>query len=395
MDSVARRKIGFIAWERFGYGGVSRVVSGLIKHFSCGNDVEVLCLKDSTFFQNVYEIPTDRVNFSFMEMSLLQKVRREAVNRLFDHGFFSPDFWVKNCVRLKYASSYLKKIVDWINKGGFDIVVFSTGFEDCIQLAAIKPMLNPGIKTVAWSHAGFTDYFRNPLSSESICRLWGALYKSFDSIVVLSDADVCECRKMLNLEATRIYNPNSFKPNLRTDLSHRRFLYLGALSETKGSDILIEAFIEFSRHNADWSLSLYGEGAISRWIERRIAEHGLQSRVFLHPYTLDTRDVYTKHDVFILPSRYEGFGIVQIEAASCGLPVISSDVAISRELNARYRNGKLFERGNAHALARQMLDIVNEDLHIYSDRSFEAAKDFTPERIFSDWDQLIGKLHHL
>ncbi len=392
MDKVIRRKIGFIAWERFGYGGISRVVSSLICNLTDSFDIKVLCLKEKKTFQNIYNIDVTKVEFTFTEMTFIQKLRREFANRLLSNEILSSDFLIQKFPYIKYSSSYLRRIATWINDNEFDIVIFSTGFEDCLQLAAIKPILKNNPKLIAWSHAGFTDYFRNPKTTNFTQKLWRYYYKRFDAIVVLSDADVFDCERRLHLEAIRIYNPNSFVPTKRTNLCNKKFLYLGALSKTKGSDILINAFIEFSKNNNEWNLDLYGQGAISEWIQKQIVGNRLQDRVKVYPYTLDVEDVYSKHDVFILPSRYEGFGIVQIEAAGCGLPLIASDVSITRELIGKYHHGVLFKRLDSHDLAQQMLMMANANLATYSNYAVDAAKDFTIEKITSDWITLLSQL---
>lgn len=391
MDRTYQRKIGIIAWERFSYGGVSRVVSALISNLSNFYDVKVLCLKKEKFFQNVYGIDTGRVEFSFMEMTLFQKIRREYVNRIYWKGKFSKEFWMKNFIRLKYSRFYLKRIAKWINENEFDVVIFASGFEDSIQLAAIQPMLKYNPKLISWSHGGFRYYFGNDTDSVTH-RVWKKYYDRFDRIVVLSDADIEECNRQLGLNSVRIYNPNSFIPKKRTNLNNKKFLYLGALSDAKGSDILIEAFIEFAKTNTTWNLEIYGEGAISAMMHNRIIENHLQDRVTIHPYTLDVENTMAQHDVFILPSRFEGFGIVQIEAASCGLPLIASDVAICKELIAKYNHGVLFKRLDSHSLAEQMHYMAGCNLKIYSDNAFKAAEDFTSEKIFNEWRIMIDSL---
>lgn len=391
MDKSERKKIGIIAWERFGYGGISRVVSSLISSLTEDFEVSVLCLKDERFFQNLYNIDTTKVKFTFTEMTFLQKIRREFANRVLSK-ITSSSYLIKKYPYFKYSTSYLRSIVTWVNDNAFDIILFSTGFDDCLQLAAIKKFLTNRPKLIAWSHTEFSYYFKNPKTRSFTQNLWKYHYKNFDAIIVLSDKDVIDFKRYLNLNAVRIYNPNSFTPTKRTNLCNKKFLYLGSLSKTKGTDILINAFIEFANTNEEWSLDFYGEGAITEWVQRKVAENNLQERVKIFPYTLDVEDVYANHDIFILPSRYEGFGIVQIEAAGCGLPLIASDVAISRELIGKYHHGVLFKRFESHDLAKQMQIMTNSNLTTYSNCAVEAAKDFTIERISSEWKRLLHQL---
>ena len=388
-------KVGFIAWERFSYGGISRTISSVINELSKDTDIKVLCLKDKIYFENVYNIDTTKVEFTFTELTTIQKIRREITNKIFEkYEITNNKFFLQNLPKIKYAKSYLNKIINWINSNNFDIVVFASGFEDCIQLAALKDKIKQCPKLVAWSHAGFTDYFREDYKIRSLNHqnLWKHFYKEFDAIVVLSDADVTECHKYLGLNATRIYNANSFSPNTRTNLNNKSFVYVGALSKTKGSDILIDAFVEFSKINKDWNLTFCGEGGIREYIEEQILKYNLKSRVNLYNYTTDVESIYNKNDIFILPSRFEGFGIVQIEAASCGLPIIASELAITKELVSKYNYGELFEYNNPSSLAKVMLSIIDKDLSYYSKNAFVAAKDFEISKISNEWRMLFKNL---
>lgn len=392
-DSNRKIRLGLIAWTRFGFGGVSRVVSSLINNLSDDVEIKVLSLKKRKFFENVYSIDTRKVEFSFMEMNALQKARREVVNRGYLRRF-SEEFRLNNFVRIKYSPFYLNKIASWINKNQFDVVMFATGFEDCIQLAAIKKKIKTPTKIIAWSHCEFGHYFwfsKKPKDTFS-AKLYRKWYGNFDDIVVLSDDDARMCQEVLGFHATRIYNPNSFTPKGRTNLKNKKFLYVGDISQTKGSDILVDAFIEFSKTNTDWGLSLVGQGALVDELRQKVQDAGVSDRVTFYPFTLNVEEMYLQHDVFILPSRIEGFGIVQIEAASCGLPVISSDVPISKELIGRYGHGLLFERKNVYQLAQRMHEIVEMDLQTMSDEAVRAASEFTIANIMNQWKSLFNTL---
>lgn len=390
-------RIGLIAWERFSYGGVSRIISSLVNELSQNDDIEIkiLCLKEKRFFQNVYGIDVTRVDFSFMELSNAQKARREVANRLFEKIVKTgSDKLLYKFPYIKYASSYLKKISSWINNNEFDIVMFSSGFEDSIQLAIIKEQISPHVKLIAWSHASFKDYFREEggLYSKGIRRLWSFYYKRFDAIVVLSDADIQFCKQYLDIDAVRIYNSNSFVPVNKSPLNSHRFLYVGALSKNKGFDLLVDAFVEFSKVNKDWNLDIYGEGPGREYIENAIKANDLKNRMHLYNYTTNVEKVYCEHDILIFPSRYEGFGIVQIEAASCGLPVIAAELPITKELIGRYNYGELYKWNDSKSLVSTMLSLIEKDLKPYSDNGITAAKDFKISLIANDWLSLFNSL---
>jgi len=105
-------------------------------------------------------------------------------------------------------------------------------------------------------------------------------------------------------------------------------LSVGSLTPRKGHDVLIAALGGLT--HLDWSLTIAGpadrDAAHSAEIERLIARHELQSRVLLagalDRIALD--DAFARADLFVLASRYEGFGMVYTEAMAHGLPVLGT-----------------------------------------------------------------------
>ena len=102
-------------------------------------------------------------------------------------------------------------------------------------------------------------------------------------------------------------------------------LAAGSLTPRKGHDVLIEALAGLAGY--DWSLTIAGAGrdaACAADLGRRIAGHGLAGRIdlagALTPSALDR--AYDRADLFVLASRYEGFGMVYTEAMARGLPVV-------------------------------------------------------------------------
>jgi glycosyltransferase involved in cell wall biosynthesis len=118
--------------------------------------------------------------------------------------------------------------------------------------------------------------------------------------------------------------------------SVKNFVYLGRLENYKGLDILINAFDK----RPNLCLHIYGEGPIQ--IQNT-------SNIFYHGYLLqsDLRNELSKHDVLILPSLLEPWGLVVEEAIYYGLPVIVSDkVGCKDDLVASNNLGFIFKSGS-------------------------------------------------
>lgn len=102
-------------------------------------------------------------------------------------------------------------------------------------------------------------------------------------------------------------------------------LYLGRIHEIKGLDMLVKAFADLIRELADIRLVIVGpdDGFLST-LKRQIEDLNIGDKVlFTGPlFGNDKIKVYVDADVFVLPSKYESFGNVALEACACGTPVI-------------------------------------------------------------------------
>ncbi len=152
------------------------------------------------------------------------------------------------------------------------------------------------------------------------------------------------------------------EPPIDTDVSNdvrepHRLLFVGAILQYKGVDVLIEAlsYTTFPVH-----LDLVGEGSFLHEIQALVDKLGLRNRVSFYG-KLSREDIgahYRRATCLVLPSRTpESFGIVGAEAMSHGLPVIASDIGGALEWLLPGQTGLTFPINDARALAR-MIDIM-------------------------------------
>jgi glycosyltransferase involved in cell wall biosynthesis len=105
----------------------------------------------------------------------------------------------------------------------------------------------------------------------------------------------------------------------------RTLLAAGRLTFLKGFDVLMLAFAELVREGADLHLLILGEGEERSRLEHMAKELGVFGRVFMPGFQANPYPFFKRAEVFVLSSRWEGLGIVLLEAAILGLPVISTD----------------------------------------------------------------------
>jgi len=150
---------------------------------------------------------------------------------------------------------------------------------------------------------------------------------------------------------------------LRDELGIRGHCYLfcGSLSPRKGSDKLLDAWSEFSRHTgARVTLILAGEGSERAALEQRVADAGLANVRFLGHVQRDRLPaIYQAADVFVLPTLEDCWALVVNEAMASGLPVINSKYAGSSDLIVDGETGWVvdpFDRNDLVAKLRLALE---------------------------------------
>lgn len=127
-------------------------------------------------------------------------------------------------------------------------------------------------------------------------------------------------------------------------------LAVGRLIEQKDHATLLRAFARIRETNPDAHLGILGWGRLEPDLHRLSAELGLTGSVHI-PGRVEPRDWLARADVFVHTSRWEGFGIVLLEAMLAGLPVVATRVSAVPEIVLDGETGLLTEPGDAAGIA--------------------------------------------
>lgn len=161
-----------------------------------------------------------------------------------------------------------------------------------------------------------------------------------------------------NIVDTDVFNISN-KPILKTP--QFVFLNVSALTYNKGHHILLNSFAKKFMNNSEVGLWIGGAGEERRNLEQQAAGLGISQNVkFLGPLSRNqVRDAMQCCDIFVLPSLYETFGVVAIEAMACGKPVIATRCG-GPECIVNDINGMLVSPNDIEGLAQAMDEMMKK-----------------------------------
>lgn len=187
-----------------------------------------------------------------------------------------------------------------------------------------------------------------------------------------------------------IYNPIEFPSGsdiIEKKLSQFRIITVGSFKPVKDHKTLILAFEKvLKKVNAE--LVILGEGPLQKELTDFIASLGLSKHISLPGFKTDLLPWYASADLFVLSSRFEGFGNVIVEAMACGVSVVSTNCPSGpAEILENGKYGKLVPVGDVDALAQAMLESLQEkhDVNTLKKR----AADFSLDKIAKQYLKVI------
>lgn len=388
-------KIGFLMKSPFYFGGEQRVVSVIASALvNRGYDVGILYTEITQ--------PVNREMYNLDEKVKLYKLTgknskfniKRIIYKLIKKINNNTNFFVKNPnflekIYYKRDKKLLKNICDTINKNKFDIVIGSAGYYS-MMLAILKENLN--CKIYGWQHSCYEAYFKTKNK-----YFWhqDAIFEKYlnrlDKYIVLTNYDKKNMEKNFYVNCEVINNPRSFSSDKKTSLKNKKFLSLGRLEEAKGYDLLLESFKIFSQKNKTWNLDIVGDGSKKEYINQKIKEYNLQDRIKIYPFTQEVKECMLNSSIFLFPSRWEGFGLVILEAFETGLPVIAYNLGPVQEIIDDKINGFLINKFDTNMYAKCMLDLVenNEKLKELSNNAIKKSEKYSIENILKDWEKVF------
>ena len=216
--------------------------------------------------------------------------------------------------------------------------------------------------------------------------------KRLDKFVVLTHEDFKNWPEVDNkLIIPNFINEYSGMP---ATLDSKSVIAVGRYTWQKGFDLLIKAWEDVAKSHPDWRLNIYGAGDKS-YFQNLINSSNLTEKVICHSPTPNIYEKFREHSIFVLSSRYEGFGIVIVEAMSVGLPIVSFACPCGpSDIISNNSDGILVEKNNTEELSKAICYIIEHphERKEMGKHAIEKSKLFYPDQIMRQWIQLFESI---
>ena len=289
-----------------------------------------------------------------------------------------------------------------------DVVV---SFEKMMAFCAIPALAAYGRRNTAWivregNNVGavIDEEVGSGIASGLLRWATGCTYRQADIVVTISDGLAGGLEHDVGIDRERIrrvHNAVDLDLVLRRatepcPIATERFLLAaGRLVRQKGFDVLIRAFAgTVARGNT--KLVILGEGPERPMLESLVRQLGLSGHVILAGFADNPWSYMARATAFVLPSRWEGFGNVVVEAMACGTPVIVTSCDYGpREIVRDGESGLVVGTDDVAALthAIEML-LLDEDLRTrLAEAGAARARDFDVRRVVRSYEDVFRAAH--
>ena len=263
----------------------------------------------------------------------------------------------------------------------------------------ILPFLKRGIPKVFEFHFSYRGlkimnrelYGKNVFKSTINDLLRIAIYPLYTKCVALTEYD----KKAWGFKnMVVIPNFTSIPIKHQTEMCSKRVISAGRLCYQKNQRILIDAWAIVNRQYKTWQLDIWGNGAEREMLENQIEKLGLKGIVNLKGVSQNIEEEYPYYSLFVLPSRYEGFPLVLVEAMQFGLPCIGFNIPGNNAIIEDGKNGRIVNERTPEELAEAIISTIsNSDKRKrMSEYAITSVQRFDKNRVMGMWNNLFEEL---
>ena len=377
-------KLVYITPALYMAGGVERVLTLKANYFAehFGYDITIILTEGKgkpLFYPLSNKIKVINLNIGFEELWTCSFIKKIFVYLKKQRQFKKTLTKELMCIRPDITISLLRREINFIND------------------------IKDGSRKIGELHVNRANY-RNFEANDSnfiktlFAKFWMhslvAKLKKLNRFVVLTEEDKDAWPELKNISV--IPDPLSFLPTKYSELKERRVIAVGRYVYQKGFDLLLQAWSKIEKLYPDWQLAIFGDGDRTPY-EKQMKTFGVDAkRCHLNGPTPNIQQEYVISSIFVFSSRFEGFGMVLVEAMACGLPVVSFDCPCGpKDIVRDGEDGLLVENGNIDLLASSLSRLMNDETlrQSMSKAGLKNVQRFNIEQIAEQWRLLFESLN--
>jgi glycosyltransferase involved in cell wall biosynthesis len=298
--------------------------------------------------------------------------------------------------RLSYLTSYVKLLSKSINALNPDVVVMC---DNGLKSFLLPFIINKKFTLIYERHV--TKFIENKaktfrLLSATFNKL---VYKFMDYSAAKFDEFIVVTQQGKNEWGSKnlavIPNPLWFSSDVVSSLTNKRVIAVGRHAYEKGYDRMFAAWKQVVKKYPEWMLDIYGDDNPEYDIRQIARDTGVETSVnFILP-TKNIIGAYINSSICLMTSRYEGFGMVLLEAMACGVPCVAFNCPVGpSDIISNTIDGVLVKDGKIEDLVKSVLLLI-EDTALRLEMGAKAKKSseaYNLDVIMQQWDVLFKSL---
>ena len=358
------------------WGGIERVLSDKMNYLVREYGYEVYVV---TADQGAHPIPfplDDHIHVKDLNIRFHQQYHYTGLNRILKYRELEQLF--RNRLE-SYITEIKPDVISCIRDG---------------YASAVLSMKMP-VPVIFESHAMFRDVaFENSTLLHRFITYWKRRkLRTLDRLVTLTQGDADDWKRVCRHVCVI---PNVVHLNDSGNYSQcnsKKVIFVGRFDVQKDFGTMLKVWDLVQQRHPEWVLNVYGNGELKPKYEELVA--GKKMNVVIHPAVPDIMEKYMESSMLLMSSLYEPFGLVLVEAMSCGIPVVAFNCPYGpADIIKDGTDGFLVEDRDIEAFADRVCQLMeDDDLRQQMGKSaILSAQRYKAEAIMPQWKSLFTNL---
>lgn len=333
--------------------------------------IDQFCMNDISILLDNYDVQV-AANFTTGNNTSKERIN-EFKNELINKNIVINEAQFDRNPLSKSNLIAYKKIKSLIKQNKFDLIHCHTPIAAMLTRLAARELRKKGIKVIYTAH-GFHFHNGAPLINWLLyypIEKWLARYT--DTLITINKEDYERAKSKLkakkveyipgvgiDLEKINLVKVDKDLKRSELGLPKDAFIVLsvGELNKNKNHEVVIRAIAKLN--NPDIYYVICGKGQLSKYLANLSKELGIENQVYLLGFRKDITEICKSSDLFVFPSYREGLGIAALEAMSCGLPIITSNVHGIVDYSTDGKTGYICKPTDVDCFSKHIKSLYND-----------------------------------